>query len=380
MKFIIQPQERKEFVNLPETGTDALVRAHRSDLLGQADRLTPAPDSDPERSEPPRDAFADFLSGPVEESESEPHAAASWKHSKWVGILPVCVLAVLGIIWYFAARSDSQLMLSEIRVEGANLLTSQEIISLAKIDAKVPFYQIDLKPVELRLLQHSFIRSAHVRRELNPPALILSIEERQPVAILRSDSTNETFLIDREGMLLRPRLIAGIRDPAQLLQVPLLSGVSERDTMAYQGMAKLVQFIVSLNSGSMQNAIGELRRTPTGDYVIYTTETQTPIFLGSPFDAEYKGALEEQTDTVPAQKEPLFDRQLRLLASVWKTNIQPQLRSGTSLYVDARFNGQVILKHKNFNRTAAPAQGTAVASTNLIANRYATNANERSSH
>jgi hypothetical protein len=133
----------------------------------------------------------------------------------------------------------------------------------------------------------------------------------------------------------------------RLLEVPLLSGVSEHDTAGYQAMAKMVTMIAALDSGALQNSIGELHRTPTGDYVIYTSATQTPIFIGSPFEHAFRTALEEQAGTVPKYSEPLFDRQLELLARAWKPNLQRELLAGHALYVDARFCGQIILKQKS---------------------------------
>ncbi len=104
--------------------------------------------------------------------------------------------------------------------------------------------------------------------ELDPATLVLSIEERQPVALLKADSTSGSsatkhLLIDRDGLLLRPKLIAGLRDPAKIFQVPLLSGVSTRDTARFQAMAKLVMLIAAMDSDALKNSIGELRRTPT---------------------------------------------------------------------------------------------------------------------
>jgi hypothetical protein len=271
-----------------------------------------------------------------------------------------------------------------VRIEGAALLSNEEILKLAAIDRSVPFYNINLKAIEQRLLTHSLIRMAHVRREVDPATLVLSIEERQPVALLKADSTSgsiagETFIIDRDGLLLRPKLIAGLRDPAKILQVPLLSGVSTRDTAGFQAMAKLVTLIAAMDSGALKNSIGELRRTPTGAYVIYTSETVTPIFLGSPFDREFHTVLEEQRDsTSPKNETPLFYRQLQLLAHVWNPKLQNEIRAGHALYIDARFSGQIILKHKFQQGTSNETPvSKAVLQSEPNHTHYATNANKQ---
>jgi len=119
----------------------------------------------------------------------------------------------------------------------------------------------------------------------------------------------------------------------------------------------LVAMIAALDSGALRTAIGELRRTPTGAYVIYTAETQTPIFIGSPFDTRFQTALEEQqlhAGGAPKNEVPLFNQQLHLLAKVWKAKLKNDLRAGNALYVDARFSGQVILKRRQTGSTTMP--------------------------
>ncbi len=391
MKLTIQPIERKEFVNLPEREPDDFLRALRTskaadrELLGQSSasegpRETPENDA-PEQPPipevpdtntviPPEYYFEESMPLEAGPEPEEPR----WKRSKWPAIIFAVALAVFGTIWYFASRSDQDLKLAKIRIEGASLLSKKEILALADVHWDVPFYRIDLTHIEQRLREHSLIRSAHVWRELDPPTLVISIQERKPVALLRSDSTNEAFIVDRDGKLLRPKLIAGLRNPATLLQVPLLSGVSEHDTAGYQAMAQLVTLIGALDSARLANAIGELHRTPTGDYVIYTSATQTPIFIGSPFAHAFRTSLEEQAGTAPQYSEPLFNRQLELLARAWKDGLQQSILMGRVLYVDARFNGQIVLKQKSTGTEQAGAPGAPAPQRKPTNAHYATNA------
>ncbi len=273
MKLIIHSSERKEYVHLPEREPDDLPRILRSQeagsqearsqeavperaMLGQSVPTEPRSlDIESDEEIGSRDLLGEFLSdNDAEESDgTELEHEASWKHSRWPAVLFITALVMLGAIWYLASRSDNGLRLANIKIEGASLLSNEEVLTLAAVDRSKPFYSINLKAIEQRLLTHSLIRAAHVRRELDPATLVLSIEERQPVALLKADSTSgasagETFIIDRDGLLLRPKLIAGLRDPAKLLQVPLLSGVSAHDTAAFQAMAKLVALIAGMDS------------------------------------------------------------------------------------------------------------------------------------
>ncbi|MDP4200345.1 MAG: FtsQ-type POTRA domain-containing protein [Bacteroidota bacterium] len=386
MRFTINPPKdgRKEFTNLPEREPDDLVqqrlneRRLREQLLSEPhlgnQRIGENPDRENkiesrdgiiqdylDRVEstdaPATDGFEHFLDTEnAEEIAEHENAEPSWRHSRWAPVLFVLAIAALGSLWYFASHFDRSLTLERIKVEGATLVTEHEIIRLAAIDPKQAFYSIDLRRIESRVAQHSLVKYVHVRRELSPATIVISIDERRPVAMLKSDSTGETYLIDRDGHLLRPKLLAGLNDPARLMAVPLLSGVSERDTVGFQAMAHLVATIAALDSGALGKSIGELRRTPAGSYVIYTTETQTPIFIGSPFDAPFTTALEEERgSSVRPTTDHYFMGQLGLLAKVWKAKLETSLRAGDALYVDARFQGQIILKRRTSGAVGSPS-------------------------
>jgi cell division septal protein FtsQ len=396
VKVIINPPKptRKEYTNLPEREPHRDLLKERLEqrrklqpLLGDAtpsakDGLTdrhatergatfaPHPQTDANVTEPaeaePRDFLADVLSDrDPDERETLEDASPeeqSWKNSRWVPFLFLGAIAILGGIWYFATHFEKALPLERVTVEGTHLLKDQEIVALAEINRDEKFYRIDLKQIEARLLRHSFIKSAHPRREVNPSMIVLQVEERQPVAILRSQSTGETSIIDRDGVILRPRVLAGLKDPAKLSQLPLISGVADKDTLTYRQMAKMIMTMEELDSGSLRSALGELRRTPTGAFVIYTVETQTPIFIGNPGDAPFRTAIEAQrTPTVKKEEEPLFTKQLRLLSKLWHTKLESQLRTGSALYVDARFNGQIIVKQKGSAIAAALRAEKAIA-------------------
>ncbi len=407
MKLTIRPIERKAASDARVTAAPPPERMSRP-LSSYADRELLGQSSGASHPEGPPAAFfpvtfttapqpepigidSDFRTGDsfVEElpehsteggdaaSEQEPEDASEpvWKRSRWPALILMLALLTFGTIWYFASRSDRTLILARVQVSGDSLLSTREVLALANIDHKIPFYSIDLKPIEARLLRHSLIRVASVAREVDPPTLVITIRERQPIALLRSDSTDEAFIVDHDGGLLRPKLLAGLRNPRQFLQVPLLSGVSERDTAGYQAMARLVTMIGALDSGALRGSIGELHRTPTGDYVIYTSETQTPLFIGSPFAQAFHTSLEEQIGTLPAYPEPLFNRQLQLLAHAWKTGLKERVLAGGVLYVDARFSGQLVLKQASTIGTNAPTHRAAsVLQLGTNNAHYATNA------
>jgi cell division septal protein FtsQ len=383
VKVIINSPQRakKEPANLPEREPVELVRerlgAAARQAAPQAANATPTNRQfdGAEASE-----FEQFLDEP-EMLETHDEEAHSWRHSRWVPVLFVAAVIGLGALWYFASHFDRGLALERVKVEGNNLISANALLKLAAIDGKQSFYSIDLKKIERRVAQHSLVKFVHVRRELSPATIVVSVEERQPVAMLKSDSTGETFIIDRDGNLLRPKQIMGLTDQARLLAVPLLSGVNERDTTGFRAMSQLVARIESVENNALAKAVGELRRAPTGSYVIYTPETQTPMFIGSPFDMPFQTALEaERANARPLKSGEYFMSQIALLAKAWRAHLEKNLRAGNALYVDARFHGQIVLKHRTQMSSAAQplASADTQVSINTRPNQYATNAIQRS--
>jgi cell division septal protein FtsQ len=293
----------------------------------------------------PLDEFDDELAESLQhEEEVEP----GWRSSRRIPIILFCgaIFLFLGI-GYVAKQFQSGENLQGVVVEGNGSLLTSEILSLASIDTKQKFYDIDLKQVEQRIEKHGLIHNAVLRRETHPNRIVIHIEEREPIAMIRSQS-GEPILVDREYRFFLPKRLSGLKNPDKLLSVPLLGGITERDTAAIIQMAKMVQMIRTTNDGALKDAIGELRRTTTGDFVIYTAATLTPIFIGSPGDERFQTTLE--ADAVKAsgndKRESLFSHQVELLASFWQKKLKEDLAKNPALYIDARFDGEIILKKR----------------------------------
>jgi cell division septal protein FtsQ len=305
-------------------------------------------------------------SEPEPEDEREYRDSQSWRNSRWTPVLFVIALAALCGVAYFATGFESDLKLERITVEGAHMLKDKEIIALAGIDRSQKFYSIDLKKIAERIEKHSLIKASFPRRETNPSTIVLRIEERQPIAMMRSEATGETLLIDKDGVVLRPKHLAGLKDPERLMQVPLFSGINEHDTQSYLTMARFVTQMRSIDSGALADAIGELHKTPTGAYVIYTLETQTPIFIGTPNDAPFITSLEAERLHTSGTPKPEalnhFTKQLHLLATLWRKKLHQDVRITPPFYIDARFSGQIIVRQKQSGVKLASVQAQAAQS------------------
>jgi hypothetical protein len=170
--------------------------------------------------------------------------------------------------------------------------------------------------------------------------------------------------VDNDYRFFLPKRLSGLMDPNKLLAVPVLGGVNEKDTAAIIEMSHIVHEIVTMGDSSLREAVGELRRTPTGAYVLYTSVAGTPIFIGSPSDVRFTTTLEREIDPnqQKAENDRLFDHQLHLLASLWKQKLRTEIWSRNTLYVDARFNGQIIVRHKGGEAHSMPPVAVATDS------------------
>jgi len=138
-------------------------------------------------------------------------------------------LAILGgiLVWYF--RDHPYFHVAAVRIYGAERVSRQELVQLARIQPGVSLWRINVEQIRRRLLQHPWIREALVRR-LYPNELEVIVYERKPSAILESGSG---YLIDGAGYVLRaagnqdwsglPRLLvkhSGVLTPGEQLRDP----------------------------------------------------------------------------------------------------------------------------------------------------------------
>ena len=98
-----------------------------------------------------------------------------------------------------------------VHVEGAGRLSEAQVVELADVPAQASLWD-DPGPVVARVRRHGLVREAAVKRHF-PATLVVSIVEREPVALLTGPVLEP---VDREGLRLP-------LDPARLrVDLPLL--------------------------------------------------------------------------------------------------------------------------------------------------------------
>jgi len=118
-------------------------------------------------------------------------------------LLTGALLSGIGFLGYMAYErfiASDIFKLEKIFVEG-NLYTERErVISLSGIKIGANVFSVDLRSAAERVASDPMIRDAVVSRRL-PNAILISIEEREPIALVSMD---RIYAVDGEGVLLPP--------------------------------------------------------------------------------------------------------------------------------------------------------------------------------
>jgi len=135
-------------------------------------------------------------------------------------------------------------------------ITREELLKIAGIDAGTHIIDADVDAMTKRLIDHPWIRWAHIDREL-PDKLIVHVVEHRPTALLAAD---EIYIVDELGV---PFAIA----PADFtLALPVISGIeTERLSDPKESAAIEAQLASALNILRIWDGQGLAVRYPVGE-------------------------------------------------------------------------------------------------------------------
>ncbi len=127
------------------------------------------------------------------------------KKSLKASVIYILVLLALSLAAYgyksletFFQESMASFELDDIVIEGHNILSRQEVLSLCGLNGKKKLLKISPNSVVTKLLKSPYIKTASAVRSL-PATLHIEIVERKAVAFIFGKGLN---LIDTEGILL----------------------------------------------------------------------------------------------------------------------------------------------------------------------------------
>jgi cell division protein FtsQ len=240
-----------------------------------------------------------------------------WEH--WLMLPLVAGMVVLTVL---ATEWRGTLTVQRVVVDGARVLSAQQIYALASIPMKTPLYALDLLGARQRVLTQPFIKSVRFHRQF-PDVLRIRVTERTPIASLNN---GQMRFIDAQGVLL-PFVSSMVK-----LDVPMISGVDgiqkavpgePLSSAEVKTAIELLQTAQTIDS-SMFHFISEINMNNGKDIILYSTDLGVPITLG-------RGEI---------------PKKLLMLQSFWngfvKTASPEKLQS-----IDLRYEDQVVVRWQN---------------------------------
>ncbi|MFQ6091143.1 MAG: cell division protein FtsQ/DivIB [bacterium] len=232
-----------------------------------------------------------------------------------LALVALGLVALLGHEVHRWALQTPIFELKRITVRGNHLVSEETVLGLARIEPRCNLFRIDVGEIRERLAENCFVRRAEVQRRL-PSSLVISIEERKPVALLESDGGT----VDEEGVLLHPL------SPEQWPGLPVLSGVDLGDEECGEPLqSEKVRWAISFIRAMAEMrpsppfGIGELDLSDIRHPLLYPAAKGVPVRIGG------AGCL-SRLASLPV-----------VLADMERKGIEAE-------YIDARFLGQIIVR------------------------------------
>jgi cell division protein FtsQ len=214
--------------------------------------------------------------------------------------IALVALAMIGLaVGAVALYNSNTFAIDEVQVEGLTELTAEEVVATAALPEGATLIRFPRGEMEVRLLAHPWISSAHISRRF-PDALVIHVEERKPVALV--DTGEAAFwLVDGASTVLGQRTpdatataSAVVRDLTDFEPVE-----GERSESA--ALKNALRVIEGL-SDEMRAHVRAVS-APSVDLTTLITVDDIEILVGSAEDIDKKDAvalriMEEQADTV----------------------------------------------------------------------------------
>lgn len=135
------------------------------------------------------------------------------KKRRILSMIKYGTLCVLFIVVILCAMFSPLFNIKEIEVEGNEIITKNEIISLSQIQIEQNTFQLSKNKITKQIKQNAYIENVTIMRKL-PSTILLQIEERKPAYLL--EYAGSYLYLDKQGYLLEIR--------EEKLELPILQG------------------------------------------------------------------------------------------------------------------------------------------------------------
>ena len=136
--------------------------------------------------------------------------------------LSLAVIALFAVQIIFQLFIAPQLAIKKIEIHcsGAFPLSNSDILKLAELEGHLNYFSINTAQIKDKLLQHSLIKTAEVKKVF-PASLYIKVKERVPLGMALVNSTGKTIPIvfDEEGVIFE------IGKSVSDYKIPVISGL-----------------------------------------------------------------------------------------------------------------------------------------------------------
>ncbi len=246
-----------------------------------------------------------------------------------VFLLLMFLAAAGGGFWYGVPRAAPDLIgwadrlfaITVVEITEGQRISREEVLTLLDLAPGGGLIGADIRVLEQAVKTHPWVRNAQVRR-LFPHALVVDVEEREPVAVLRTGGRD--FLVDKDGALIVEGITGADKELPSLTGVDYVSAVlGSVDTVARvrSGIA-LAGLLDQTRAGGTEVDL----RTP-GDLVAYYSGFR--LRFGD-------GPFEDKVDRYRRVSDRVFDRR----------GSAGGVPAGREVELDLRFRDRIIVRER----------------------------------
>ena len=149
----------------------------------------------------------------------------------------VMMMSIIFVLGYDFFTQCDYFRASTIEVKGYKSLSKKEVIEQSQINIGQNILSVNLSTVRKRLLSHSWISEAEVRREL-PNSIYIGIKEHEPLAIL---DIGRKFIINVHGTVFKEW------KPSDTNNLPIINGLDFSDLNVPDGEFHSIPFEAVMN-------------------------------------------------------------------------------------------------------------------------------------
>ncbi len=164
-----------------------------------------------------------------------------------------------------------------ILTKGGQQLSEVQIVALSDIRQGVNTFDLDLDLIGRKIAENPWIKTARVER-IFPQQVVISIEERQPLAII---NLGYLYYLDKHAEVFK------LLDGDDRLDFPVITGfdaekLQQREPQSVQDLRQVVDLIGQLRQRRQfgLEQVSEIHRGSTGNFNLYTLDGGVKVRLG----------------------------------------------------------------------------------------------------